>query len=267
MRVTVLAENTTSNPHLIAEHGLSLYIESGGVKLLFDTGQSDVALVHNAMVLGVDLSAVDFAVLSHGHYDHGGGLQAFLQENRHAVVYLQGRAFGEYYNASDRYIGLEPALRLAEHMYTVGDVHELNEHMILCACNEEPLLGPIEPMGLAKKVNGVMEPDDFLHEHYLIIREGGKKYLISGCSHKGVYNLVLRFQPDVFIGGMHLSAFNPDDGVDAGHLDSIAARLLQTKTRFYTCHCTGVQQYAYLRDIMHDRIHYIAVGDTLQITP
>ena len=73
MRITALVENTSARPELIAEHALSLYIESNGYKILFDMGASD-AFVQNAKVLGIDLNTVDFAVLSHGHYDHGGGM-------------------------------------------------------------------------------------------------------------------------------------------------------------------------------------------------
>ena len=78
MKVIVLSENTTNDPRLGAEHGLSLYIEACGKKILFDTGQGDL-FAENAKTLGVDLAAVDFAVISHGHYDHGGGIRRFLQ--------------------------------------------------------------------------------------------------------------------------------------------------------------------------------------------
>ena len=77
MRVTMLLDNIAADPRLVAEHGLSLYLETGDHKILFDAGQSS-AFAENAEKLGVDLREVDFAVLSHGHYDHGGGLERFL---------------------------------------------------------------------------------------------------------------------------------------------------------------------------------------------
>ncbi len=263
MRITVLTENTTNDPQLIAEHGLSLYIESNGIRLLFDTGQSD-ALLHNAAALGIDPAAVDTAVLSHGHYDHGGGLTAFLQCNAKATVYLQRRAFGAYYNAADKYIGLAPELQHAARLQTVGDIHTLNDNMTLFSCNDVQLLYPVEPFGLQKQENAAaLCPDDFLHEQYLLITEGKKRILISGCSHKGGCNLAAHFQPDVFIGGLHLSKLDPQTA-DAARLDAIAAQLLTYPTQYYTCHCTGETQYAYLKKTMGDRLQYLRTGDSLQ---
>lgn len=80
------------------EHGVSLYIETGnGLKVLFDTGQSDL-FAHNAARLGIDLREVDLAVISHGHYDHGGGLNEFLRINTKAPVYIRESALGEHYS-------------------------------------------------------------------------------------------------------------------------------------------------------------------------
>ena len=84
MKITALIENTSARG-LPTEHGLSLFVETAERKFLFDMGQTDL-FARNAETLGIDLTTVDFAVLSHGHYDHGGGLKAFLALNDHAPV-------------------------------------------------------------------------------------------------------------------------------------------------------------------------------------
>ncbi|MBQ4345737.1 MAG: MBL fold metallo-hydrolase [Oscillospiraceae bacterium] len=264
MKLTVLTENTTGSPHLIAEHGLSLYLETKNLRLLFDTGQTD-ALIANAAFLGVDLGAVDLAVLSHGHYDHGGGIAAFLQHNAKAKVYHSRHAFGEHYNAANRYIGLDPALQQENRLVPVGDSFALCPHMTLFSCNDASFPEPVEPFGLQIMRQGRLQPDDFLHEQYLLIEEKGQRILISGCSHKGVCNLAAYFRPDVLIGGLHLSKLDPQAAEDAARLDAIAAKLLRLPTRYYTCHCTGEAQYAYLREKMGQRLSYLRTGDTLEL--
>ena len=111
MKITSLIENT-SQRGLPVEHGLSLYIESGGKHILFDMGQSAL-FAENAERLGVSIRDVDVAVISHGHYDHGGGLQTFLSLNEKAKVYIHQKAFEPHYSLRDtglRYIGLKQEL-------------------------------------------------------------------------------------------------------------------------------------------------------------
>ena len=96
MKLVTLMENTTGREDLTCEHGLSLYIEACGKKILFDAGQTG-AFADNAQKLGVDLKSVDLAILSHGHYDHSGGLMRFLQINDTAKVYVHKDAFNPHF--------------------------------------------------------------------------------------------------------------------------------------------------------------------------
>ncbi len=100
MIITSLVENTSCRPDVGQEHGLSLFIQSGGHTILFDFGQSEL-FCENASALGADLASVQFGVLSHGHYDHGGGLRRFLQVNSNANVYVSRAAFEKHYNAKN----------------------------------------------------------------------------------------------------------------------------------------------------------------------
>ena len=92
MRIVSLVENTSSKG-LPVEHGLSLYIETDRHRVLYDTGQTEL-FADNAEKLGVDLSSVDFCFLSHGHYDHSGGLKRFTALNGKAKIYMARSAFG-----------------------------------------------------------------------------------------------------------------------------------------------------------------------------
>lgn len=105
MKIVTLVENSCGNENCIAEHGLSIYIETEKHKLLLDTGQTD-AVVKNAKVLGIDLTAVDTVILSHGHYDHSGGILPFSKLNLSAQIIMQRSAAEPHYNG-ERYIGID----------------------------------------------------------------------------------------------------------------------------------------------------------------
>jgi 7,8-dihydropterin-6-yl-methyl-4-(beta-D-ribofuranosyl)aminobenzene 5'-phosphate synthase len=257
MKITVLIENTTVRPDLDCEHGLSLYIEACGKKILFDAGQTG-AFADNAQKLGIDLAAVDLAILSHGHYDHGGGLLRFLQINQTAPVYLRREAFGPHYNGVEKYIGLD--LALGDHRqlrFVQGDL-SLGEGLTLCAPRKETY--PADSHGLKYKGSGGFVSDDFRHEQYLLIEEGGKRVCVSGCSHKGILNIMDAFRPDILVGGFHFMKME-----DETLLRSAAEKLLQYDTVYYTGHCTGLKQYDFLKTILGDRLHYISTGSVLEM--
>ena len=124
MKITTLIENTTISPSLTAEHGLSLFVEAAGHTFLFDAGQSG-AFADNAGRLHIDLRRAEFAVLSHGHYDHGGGMTRFLECNHTAKIYVNQNAFGGHYNVAGRYIGLPDELRSSSRLILTGDEHAI----------------------------------------------------------------------------------------------------------------------------------------------
>ena len=105
MKIMILIEDTCGNPACAYEHGLSVYVETEKHKILVDTGAT-AAFLENARILGIDLGQVDTVILSHGHYDHGGGIPAFATQNPHARIYLQREALGDYYHGN-RYIGID----------------------------------------------------------------------------------------------------------------------------------------------------------------
>ncbi len=257
MKLTVLLENSTTSPGLACEHGLSLHIETGEKKILFDAGQSG-AFADNAEKLGIDLRAVDLAVLSHGHYDHGGGLLRFLEINKTAPVYLRREAFGQYYHGQKKYIGLNPALKDCRRLVFGENGMELAPGITLAA-GGEPIVRA-DSFGLTCKGSRGFCPDDFRHEQYLLIEEQGRRICISGCSHRGILNIVRWFRPDVLVGGFHFM-----DMTDPAALEQAARALLDSPTTYYTGHCTGQQQYAFLKTQMGDRLNPMPTGTVIAL--
>lgn len=257
MRITALAENTSADDCLGFEHGLSLYIETKEHNILFDMGQSDLFL-KNAEMLSVDLKNVDFAVLSHSHYDHSTGMKRFLEHNLNAKVYLSRYAFNDYYNG-DKYIGIDKTLKNSDRLVLCGDVTKITDSLTLYSCNDRKKEFDLGSFSLSVMKDGKLYPDDFLHEHYLLIEENNKHVLISGCSHKGVLNIVKWFSPDVLVGGFHFSKLKLDDTLAdyAKYLDSF-------DTEYYTCHCTGVNQYSFMKEHM-SRLNYLSTGTTIEV--
>ncbi len=281
MKITVLTENTISknispalSEKIKTEHGLSLFIETENHKILFDMGQTNLFL-ENAKNLNINLEEVDFAVLSHGHYDHGGlfseteafGISAFLKINKIAPIYINENAFSENFNANKKYIGLDKNLLenpdFMQQVIFVSDEKEITPNIKLFSCNKNEKLISTNTDGLTQLKDGIFIPEDFSHEHYLLIEENHKKILISGCSHKGLLNIVDWFKPDILIGGFHLKSLDTKNQGDIKILQNLGEKLLETGTTFYTCHCTGECQFNLLKDIMKDKLFYLGTGDSV----
>lgn len=255
MKIVTLMENTSCREDLCFEHGLSLYLETGNHKILFDAGQSG-AFADNAEKLGVDLEQVDLAVLSHGHYDHSGGLCKFLEINPQAPVYVSRWAFEPHYETDGRYVGVDLSLQDSSQICYVAEQTALTEGITLYRLEK----GPMDTAGLLVEEAGIRKPDDFRHEQYLLVEEGEKKILISGCSHKGILNIVDAFRPDILIGGFHFMKITEEE-----KLQQAAWDLLQYDTVYYTGHCTGQKQYDYLKTIMGEKLHYLSAGTVLEL--
>lgn len=260
MKIVTLIENTSCRDDLHSEHGLSLYIEANGHKILFDTGASG-AFAENARKLGVDLNGVDIVILSHGHDDHSGGMLQFFKENDHAPVYLRQEAAEPHYNAAGTFIGLESELLHSERLQFAADEQCIGAGLTLYSCNDRERMIPVDTSGLTVLRKDRLAPDDFSHEQYLLIEEKGKRVLISGCSHKGIRNIANWFAPDVLVGGFHFFRQEPDGPV----VSDAAKALLEYPTVYYTGHCTGLAQYGAMKKRMADRLFYLSTGSVIEL--
>ena len=274
MRIVTLMEDTACAPGFVCEHGLSFYIEANGKKLLFDMGQTDLFL-RNAQTLGARLDEVDTAFVSHGHYDHGGGLAAFLEVNRRAPVYLHRQAFEPHFSQKPdgiKPIGMDPALAESGRLILTDGVTQVDQNLTLFSDITGQDCKPLGNRTLFERENGQYIPDRFVHEQSLILREGDKIALFTGCAHRGVVNICARAKeiigrdPDFVIGGMHL--FSPSTGKSEPdeNIRAVAARLAETGSRYYTCHCTGQHAFAVLRETLGERISFLAAGSVIELS-
>ncbi len=273
MKVTCLMENESGREGCLAEHGLSMYIESAGHRVLMDAGQSDLFL-HNAAVLGIDLRQADTAVLSHGHYDHGGGLQAFCAVNQQAKIYARREVFGAYYslrNEQEKYIGLSPELKDSDRFVLCDGDMRIDDTLFLFSDIGTGRGIPSANQRLKKKENGILKADDFRHEQCLVISENGKKYLFSGCAHHGILNILDRFrdlfgdEPDAVFSGFHMVKKSGYSEEDMKMIVDTAHELAKLKTKFYTGHCTGDVPFQAMKAVMADQLHELHCGMTAAV--
>lgn len=271
MKVITLLENTACDETLCHAHGLSQYIETAQHKILFDMGPDD-GFVRNAQRLGVDLSAVDIAFLSHGHFDHGGGLRAFFAVNDHARVYLHAAAFGGYYAVEEdgavEYIGIDPTLLAFENRFVrTSGVTKIDGELTLFDDVSSGFAAMDASARLKEKTaDGAMVPDAFRHEQDLLIREGTRAVVFGGCAHRGVVNIrhraeeLLGWEVDAVVSGFHLFQLKTGDAAADALIARTGEALLQGGTVYYTGHCTGEYAFEKLHDILGERLRRISGG-------
>ena len=267
MKISVLCENTAIPPYK-SEHGLSLYIETSQHKLLFDCGQSDL-FIENAKLAGVDLTKVDTLILSHGHYDHCGGVLAFHQMNPQAKIYIHQNAGDDYYhieNELHKYIGINknilnlPNINICHGNLKIDDELELIQQI----SHHHPLLNNHKV--LKRRVNDAYENDSFEHEMVLMIHDD-INCLCGGCAHNGILNIIESInQPiDMVISGFHLKQKSYSDE-DIDYIKNLGNALKKQDALFYSGHCTGPFAYDLLKQIMKDQLQELHTGKIMNTT-
>lgn len=264
MYAKILVDNIKKE-NMEGEWGLSVYIEFNDKKILLDAGASSL-FVENAKKMNVDLSHIDYGFLSHAHYDHGNGIEAFFKENDKAKFYIQKSCGENCYKKVwlvKKYIGLPKGLlnNYSHRLEKVEGVYKVDEGIYVVSHNRDySEIGKQEKMVLKTK-NG-WKYDNFSHEQSLVFDTDKGLVIFNSCSHVGAANIINEIK-EVFedktvyaiIGGFHL--FNKTDEF----VKELAQKIKETGIQMvYTGHCTGQHAYDVLKNECKDMVNQLQVG-------
>ena len=272
MKIVVLMENKAINEKLKSAHGLSMYIEHKNHKILFDVGPNN-DLIKNAKILGVDLTKVDTVVISHGHYDHGRGLKKFMQINSLATIFVSEDIFNKHYKKIGLVriqIGLKKPQKLDRFVFINKNTNLTDDIKIYSKIeNVKKVIGD---SSLYAKINHEIVIDDFNHEIYMVIKNEKNNVLFSGCSHKGIENIINEIEKQDkqsithVLGGFHMSHYDPQDLIQTTYLKNLGQRFYNKKTQtYYSCHCTGDNAFAALKPQMKEKLERIKTGSIINL--
>lgn len=269
VHIGVIIDNTTLRTDFITEHGLSLWIEYRDRKILFDTGQSN-AVISNAKKLGINLKSADAIVLSHGHYDHTGGLADVLNIATKAKVYLHPSAmepkFGK--KASDvKNVGMtDSAKKAIENQPVVFTKKPENLFPGVVVTGQIPRINDFEDVGGAFFLHEqCQKPDSLLDDQALFVNSSKGIVVVLGCAHSGVVN-ILDYVSELanckkihaLIGGMHL--LNADQKRIEHTLETFRKYDIQ---KVIPLHCTGEKVMKVLKNILGDRCLLLGAGEKI----
>jgi 7,8-dihydropterin-6-yl-methyl-4-(beta-D-ribofuranosyl)aminobenzene 5'-phosphate synthase len=257
IRITTLSDNTAAMRRgLLAEHGFSVYLDAEGTRLLFDTGQS-ISAAHNAKQLGIDLSAVPVA-LSHGHYDHTGGLAGILEKTGQRKVFCHPDAFSAKYidmHGMIRPIGIpesrEDLMRLGADFDISTQARQIGEGIWLTG--EIPRITDYEkPENYLLVMDPIKRVDALRDDQALVLETKSGLLIILGCAHAGLINTIehakkITGEEEIagIVGGTHLGFPGGDKSVGKIRLNKTIKALKRYDIRLLAVsHCTGQEAAA-----------------------
>jgi 7,8-dihydropterin-6-yl-methyl-4-(beta-D-ribofuranosyl)aminobenzene 5'-phosphate synthase len=267
--ITVLAENTARGAGILGEHGLAFWIETGTQRVLFDTGQG-MALVPNAARLGIDLATADAIVLSHGHFDHVGGLEAALAAAPGARLYLHPRATERKYSGA-RCISLPfvetEAFRLAGRR-VVATRKSCEVVPGVWMTGEIPRTNDFEDTGGPFFLDAALaQPDPLLDDQALYLPTAQGVIVIFGCAHSGAINTLRHIASltgdtriRLLLGGLHLESAAP-----RRMEETVRALRVCRPQKMGFCHCTGLPAIRRLWDEFPDACLQAHAGLRLEL--
>jgi 7,8-dihydropterin-6-yl-methyl-4-(beta-D-ribofuranosyl)aminobenzene 5'-phosphate synthase len=280
MKLTVLVDDSKNplKPNIVAKHGLSFLIETKkGDKettVLLDTGPSPDVILHNTDEMNLGLSKIKALLLSHGHYDHAGGLIGVLKRIRkQTIIIAHPRAF-------DPKFAYDPCIKSTSPIFGANEVMASGGALLL-AKNPVRIAdgitssGEVERHSSFEKVKGfwtvrdeTFTKDNMIDDQSLIVSIKGKGLaILAGCAHSGIVNTVKRAQKvtgirsiHAIVGGFHLK------GADQESIKSTVDELLRFEPKIIgPCHCTGTNAINTFTEVFGNRCKPLRVGDTLEL--
>jgi 7,8-dihydropterin-6-yl-methyl-4-(beta-D-ribofuranosyl)aminobenzene 5'-phosphate synthase len=281
MRISILCDNETESAAYLTEHGYSCWIETVNkkgepVNILFDTGQTDLFLT-NAARMNINVKAAHYVLISHGHYDHGGGIKPLLKEAPHSQIYLAKEAFlphvkgdeGEKYYYCQKNIGLSPTLneKYPSTFKFINEETDLDENITILPA--APLVYPTPPNEALCEIvkGGILKKDNFEHEIYLAIQEEDELYLFTGCAHRGIANIAAmvkerypHMKSYTLIGGFHIRKDPSNEQINLLH--DITGKESDL-WRFISGHCSGKDKVEQLKNEVESPVTYGYTGKVI----
>ena len=274
-RLTILCENSVGKPvYAIGEHGFSAFIETDAGPFLFDTGQG-TGLLHNADLLEVSFNTLQGVILSHGHFDHAGGLEQALSRTGPVTVYGHPELFKERFwvgKFEQRYNGIPANRRELENQGARFDLstgfREISPGLWLTG--EIPRVSSFEEVDPAlqyKDNTGTFLHDQIEDDCSLVIESNKGLVVVLGCAHAGLTNILNHVsevmqcdQIYAVIGGMHLAPVSDDQFNQA-----VAVLKRFNVQKIGVGHCTGQRRAADLYSTFPDKTFFLSVGSTLAV--
>ncbi len=274
MKIHILTENRAKKRFFLAEQGLSIFIEHEDINLLFDTGQSDI-FIRNSKLMDVDINKADYIVLSHGHYDHCGGLINLPKENKHQKIYINKDAFVKRYalRADNSYVEIGIPWSLDQYDFIKQNVIFTDDNIQIAPgvhllCNI-PRSTDFEdaPKGFFI-FEGQNRIADIIKDEQILVFDTKKGLTVFlGCSHPGVVNClnyVVKLFPNkkinTLVAGMHL------EGAGQLRLSATIDKLRELDIqRVAPLHCTGIVEICEMKRELKDRCLILCTGESLEV--
>jgi len=265
MKITTLIENLVYKKGLVAEHGLSFYFNYDNQKIIIDTGQSG-NFIKNASALGINIIDVDYVIITHGHYDHTGGLIDFLKINNKAKIIIKPDTLQPKLK-NNNYIGIPKNLKIPEdRIYTIQSNKWLTQNIYILTNIHTHFTNDFHNENFYVNNNKEIKEDLFTDELSIVIKKDNQINIISSCSHNGITNIIetakknINLPVNLVLGGFHINRSSREVK------DFIVKYLNNNNTKqIGFCHCSGIDNFSIFQNKCNAKVFYNYTGNVIEL--